>query len=180
MTQVHHPEPETTQIRSRGAAFGRIAQRLVILGLVVGGIIFIFRETQQRLVYVDEIDARISGDLVTISSRVAGWLTALDVEQGDRVKHGEILMRVDARESQLLISQLKAQVRGAESESKRLEAKRLLTKMRTTSRLETQSQMANAASATVAALEPQLELAKSELDRARSLFAKRVDPKATT
>ena len=170
------PDP-VVPARSRGARIGRYAQRLVILALVVGGIGFVFRETHQRLVYVDEIDARINGDLVTVSSRVAGWLTDLKVIQGDRVSRGKILMRVDSRESQLLLSQLKARLHAAESEYKRLQAKRELTQMRTRSRLETQVSTANAASATVAALAPQLELANSELDRARSLFAKHVIPK---
>ncbi len=179
MTQTQGPgaDPAPTQSRSRGAVLGRFTKRLVVLVLIVGGIALVAREARQRLVYVDEIDARISGDLVTVSSRVAGWLTDLEVEQGDRVSIGKILMRIDARESQLLITQILAQVHGAESEYKRLEAQRVLTDMRTRTRLETQGSMARAASATVGALEPQLELANSELRRARSLFDKRVIPK---
>ncbi len=157
-----------------GASFGRIAQRLVILMLVVGGIAMIVREVNYRLIYVDEIDARISGDLVTVSSRVAGWLTQLEVKEGDQVNRGKILMRIDPRESQLLVAQIMAQVDSAKSEYKRLEAQRSLTDMRTRSRLDTQTSMAKAASAMVAALEPQLELANSELRRTQSLFDKRV------
>ena len=77
MTESSNPElalpPEKP--RSKLATIGRLAQRLLILTLVVGGLVLIAREAHERLVYVDEIDARISGDLVTVSSRVAGWLT---------------------------------------------------------------------------------------------------------
>ena len=179
MTESSNPEvaPTPEKPRSKLATIGRIAQRLVILILVVGGLALLAREIHERLVYVDEIDARVSGDLVTVSSRVAGWLTQLDIEQGDQIKAGNILMRIDSRESQLLISQIMAQVNGAESEYKRLQAQRALTKIRTNTRMETQSSMANAASATVAALVPQLEMADSELERAYSLFDKRVIPK---
>ena len=56
-------------------------------------------------------------------------------------------------------------------------AERELIDLQTRSRLETQLSTANAAQATVAALDPQLELARSELARAESLFEKRVIPK---
>src|SRR5687767_10836879 len=48
-------------------------------------------------VYVD--DARIDGEVVTIASRVSGWLTELPVIEGDEVKKGQVLARVDDRDS---------------------------------------------------------------------------------
>ena len=50
-------------------------------------------------VYVD--DARIDGEVVTIASRVSGWLTDLPVIEGDEVKAGQIIARVDSRDSAL-------------------------------------------------------------------------------
>ena len=63
--------PETKRPARR-----RFGVRYLIIGLVViiGGI-FAFREVHQRLIYVYEYDARIAGDMVTVSSRGAGWVT---------------------------------------------------------------------------------------------------------
>ncbi|MBI2226257.1 MAG: biotin/lipoyl-binding protein [Betaproteobacteria bacterium] len=43
-------------------------------------------------------DARIDGEVITISSRVSGWVTELPVMEGDEVKKGQLLARVDDRE----------------------------------------------------------------------------------
>ncbi|MEQ1775830.1 MAG: biotin/lipoyl-binding protein, partial [Burkholderiales bacterium] len=40
-------------------------------------------------VYID--DARIDGEVVTLSSRVSGWITELPVIEGDEVKKGQLL-----------------------------------------------------------------------------------------
>src|SRR5689334_1111491 len=61
-------------------------------------------------VYID--DARIDGEVVTLSSRVSGWLTELPVIEGDEVTKGQLLARIDARDSALqrdaLVSKLQA------------------------------------------------------------------------
>ena len=88
-----------------------------------------------------------------------------------------MLAQVDARESQLLVRELNARAEGVGSERRRMLAERDLIDQQTESRLETQQSTASAAQATVAALDPQLELARSELVRAESLFVKRVIPK---
>ena len=114
---------------------------------------------------------------MTVSSRVSGWLTEVAVQAGDTVSKGQVIARVDARESRLLVNELRARAEGIDSERRRMLAERELIDLQTRSRLETQLSTANAAQATVAALDPQLELARSELARAESLFEKRVIPK---
>src|SRR5438105_12270923 len=61
-------------------------------------------------VYVD--DARIDGEVVTIASRVSGWITELAVIEGDEVKAGQLLAKIDSRDSALqreaLLSRLQA------------------------------------------------------------------------
>ena len=61
-------------------------------------------------VYID--DARIDGEVVAVSSRVSGWITELPVIEGDEVKQGQLLVRVDERDSALqrevLVSKLQA------------------------------------------------------------------------
>src|SRR5918911_4296218 len=61
-------------------------------------------------IYVD--DARIDGEVVTIASRVSGWITELPVIEGDDVKKGQVIAKIDDRDSRLhrdvLLARLKA------------------------------------------------------------------------
>ncbi|MGZ5150770.1 MAG: biotin/lipoyl-binding protein, partial [Burkholderiales bacterium] len=65
-------------------------------------------------VYVD--DARIDGEVVTIASRVSGWITELPIIEGDEVKKGQILARVDERDSVLQREVLQARLKAIESQ----------------------------------------------------------------
>ncbi len=170
-------KPPPTPSAPRHGGTGAWLQRLVILLLVIAGGWYAVQELRERMIYVDETDARIVGELVTVSSRVSGWLNEMGVRAGDTIKVGQVLAQVDARESQLLVRELNARAEGADAERRRMLAERDLIDQQTESRLETQQSTASAAQATVAALDPQLELARSELARAESLFVKRVLPK---
>ncbi len=152
-------------------------QRGLVIILVLAGAAFGAWEVRSRITHVHEIDARIAGELITISSRVSGWVNEIVVEEGDGIAKDQVLVRIDGRESKLLVDELEAQMRSVASERARLNAERKLIDEQTKSRYETQLSKMSAAEASVSALEPQLELALSELNRAKSLFEKRVIPK---
>ena len=149
--------------------------RYLIIGLVVivGGV-FAFREVHQRLIYVYEYDARIAGDMVTVSSRVAGWVTKLPVTEGQRINADQMLVKIDDRESRLLVKQLEAQRDAIKARRDRLVRQRSLVDVQTKSRVNTQLAAVNAADATVDALKPQLENARSNFAREKALFKKKV------
>jgi len=171
------PAPERTTVSSPPPRRGKWLQRGVILALVIAGGWYGTNEVRDRMLFVEEIDARIVGELITVSSRVSGWLTEVNVKAGDEITRGQVLARVDGRETALLLRELRSRAEGIGSERRRMLAERDLIDQQTRTRIETQLSTANAAQATVEALEPQLELALSELERAESLFAKRVIPK---
>ena len=149
--------------------------RYLIIGLVVivGGV-FAFREVHQRLIYVYEYDARIAGDMVTVSSRVAGWVTHLPVSEGETIDGDQVLIKIDNRESRLLIKQLQAQKEAISAQRDRLVSERKLVDSQTKTRVNTQLAAVNAAAATVSALKPQLDNAKSQLKQDQALFRKKV------
>ena len=153
----------------------RFGIRYLIIGLVVivGGV-FAFREVHQRLIYVYEYDARIAGDMVTVSSRVAGWVTALPVTEGQLINSDQMLVKIDDRESKLLVKQLEAQRDAIKAQRDRLVTQRSLVDVQTKSRVNTQLAAVNAAAATVDALKPQLENARSNFAREKALFEKKV------
>ena len=168
-------EDEEQSSDKKRPARRRFGVRYLIIGLVVivGGI-FAFREVHQRLIYVYEYDARIAGDMVTVSSRVAGWVTKLPVSEGELIDGDQMLVKIDDRESRLLIKQLQAQKDAIAAQRARLVSERKLVDSQTETRVNTQLAAVNAAAATVSSLKPQLDNAKSQLEQDEALFRKKV------
>ena len=62
----------------------RIRPVFVIAFLVlISAVYFGITEVHKRLTYIFEEDARIHTDLVTVSSRVAGWITEMPAAEGE-------------------------------------------------------------------------------------------------
>ena len=157
--------------RRRG--FGLIISILVVLAAGYFG----FQEFQARMTHVFEQDARIAGNLITVSSRVSGWVTDLQVRESQDVGKGEVLVSIDDRESRLAGERLKAQIEGIKADQLRLKAERELAQSQISSRINTRISEVNAANSAIESLRPQMELAKSEYDRAKALFTQKVIPK---
>lgn len=66
-------------------------------------------------VYLD--DAPIDGEVITVSSRVAGWIVDLPVVEGDRMKAGQLLVQIDDRDNKLQLEVLEARLKATESQS---------------------------------------------------------------
>lgn len=131
-------------------------------------------EVHKRIAYILEEDARIGADLITVSSRVAGWITQMPVIEGDTVQSGAVIVQVDDRESQVLLNELEAQLGGIRAEHDRLRAERILVSGQVESRLVSEKSLAAAAGVSVSSMRPQLELAKRELGRTKKLFEDKV------
>ncbi|MEP2546035.1 MAG: biotin/lipoyl-binding protein, partial [Alphaproteobacteria bacterium] len=159
---------EAARLKSRKR---RLAIALVIgvVGSIFGGV-----EIHDRVTNIHEVDARIGGDLITVSSRVAGWVTSISVTEGDDIKPGTVLMTIDSRESALKARELEAQIASLRAEKERTLAEKRLVDKETASKLKSEQARLVGAQVTVSSLEPQLELAKREHERSKSLFKTRV------
>lgn len=151
---------------------------IVAVVLVVGGV-WGTKEIQQRFTHVYEYDARIAGSLITVSSRVSGWVTKINVAEGDEVSQGQVVFEIDSRDSKLLVDQLVAQIQGLDAERQRMRAEKDWVDKQTQARVRTQKSELNAAQATVKSLDPQLALARSDLTRAKSLYQKKIVSRQT-
>ncbi len=158
--------------RRRGTGFALKAAGAGLVALIT--LIFIGREVYQRVYYVYAYDSRIDADLITVSSRVAGWVTSLEITEGSEVDKGKVLLTVDTRESQLRLSELEAQVSGIEAERDRLVAERRLVDKQTQSLYLSEASQLEAAQVAVSSLQPQLKLARREFQRAKKLFERKV------
>ncbi len=153
----------------------RLALRVGVGGaILLIAVFFGGREIYQRINYVYAYDSRIDADLITVSSRVAGWVTSLKVTEGSKVTDGQVLLGIDDRESRLRLSELEAQLAGIDAERDRLVAERRLVDKQTTSLYSSEVSQLEAAKVAQSSLEPQLNLAKREYQRARKLFERKV------
>src|SRR5918912_3102152 len=89
-------EQEGMRLRRSSRAKPWLIAAIALALLVWAGHWLVHRWTH---VYVD--DARIDGEVVTIASRVSGWITELPVIEGDEVKKGQVIARIDDRDSRL-------------------------------------------------------------------------------
>jgi len=127
----------------------------------------------QRWTHVYLDDARIEGEVVTISSRVSGWITELPVIEGDVVKQGQLLARVDDRDAVLRLDALRARLRAIEGQTGVLRAQTGQIDQETLGKVESETNRLTATEAEVAGAELQLKLARDEYRRAQDLHQQR-------
>jgi membrane fusion protein (multidrug efflux system) len=122
-------------------------------------------------VYLD--DARIEGEVVTISSRVSGWITELPVIEGDRVKKGQLFVQIDARDMILQRDVLLARLKAIEGQSTALRAQTGQVDQETLGKYQSETSRLVAAEAEVASLAVQMKQAADDYQRARELAAQK-------
>ena len=128
-------------------------------------------------VYLD--DARIDGEVITISSRVSGWITQLPVIEGDIVKKGQLLAKVDDRDMVLQREVLVARLKAMENQGGVVQAQSGQVDQETLGKFESESNRLKAAEAEVASQTVQLKQARDDFQRAKELAdAKWLSPQA--
>ncbi len=122
-----------------------------------------------RFTHLHIDDARIDGEVITISSRVSGWVTELPVMEGDEVKKGQLLARVDDRDSILQREVLRAKFEAIESQMAVVRAQTGQVDQETLGKFESETNRLVAAEAEVASLEVQLKQAGEDYKRAQDI-----------
>lgn len=114
-------------------------------------------------------DARIDGEVITISSRVSGWITELPVMEGDAVKKGQLLARVDDRDSVLQREVLRSKFEAIESQMAVVRAQAGQVDQETLGKFESETNRLVGAEAEAASLEVQLKQAREDYQRAQDI-----------
>ena len=164
--------------RAHGSVSGR--GKIVLMGaaallLAASGVHWVYKRWTH--VYLD--DARIDGEVVTISSRVSGWITELPVIEGDVVKKGQLLARVDDRDSVLQREVLVAKLKAVENQMEAVKAQTGQVDQETLGKYQSERNRLAAAEAEVASLAVQVKQARYDYERAKELAeSKWVSPQA--
>ncbi|MGA0023718.1 MAG: HlyD family secretion protein [Burkholderiales bacterium] len=122
-------------------------------------------------VYID--DARIDGEIITLSSRAAGWITELPVIQGDAVKKGDLLFRIDDRDSQLQRAALVARLDAIENQMAVVRTRSGQVDQETQGRFQSETSRLAAAEAEAAARNAEMKQAREDYERARDLASRK-------
>jgi membrane fusion protein (multidrug efflux system) len=113
-------ETKSAEIRPRPSSSRRfgalkiVVLLLVLVGVAIGG----YRLWNYFESYESTDDAEIDGDIYAITSRIAGTVKAVYVEDNAQVKAGQLLVELDPRDYEVALDQAKA----ALSESRTLVA----------------------------------------------------------
>lgn len=95
---------------------------LLLVGLLLVFFIAAYFWYQERRNHVYEVDARITADSLTLSSRISGWVTAFHVIAGDTVRQGQLIAQIDDRETQLKLEETEAKIRSQTALIEKLDA----------------------------------------------------------
>ncbi|GGC37933.1 multidrug resistance protein [Siccirubricoccus deserti] len=151
-----------------------LARRLRLLGLVAallatsaGAAWFIHRFV--TLVFVD--DARVAADMITVSSRVPGWVAEVRVIAGDIASRGSLLVRIDSRESEIMLRELEARLASVDARRAELEARLAMVDLQTSSAEAGSRAKLEVARAALPAAEAERVFAEAEYGRAMQLMA---------
>lgn len=157
----------------------RVAIAGLILVLAVVGGTYGIQWLRWRAVHVSENDARVAGEIVTMASRLDGWLVARPVIEGDPIKKGQVLAQIDDRDARLRLAAMEASLAAADAQIRQSIAQHDTTDLTTKATVDDAQAQIVAAEAAVASAQHQLALAEINFNRADELLKSGNTPKKT-
>ena len=118
---------------------------------------------------ITETDARIATDQISVSSRSDGWVTKLPVNEGQKIKSGDLLLTIDSRDDTLKLDELNARLSAIDSQRSLILTKTKMVDAQTQSRMEAARSRVRAAYAVVKASKEQNVLANNNYKRFEAL-----------
>lgn len=118
-----------------------------------------------QLTHVVVDDARVAADVIAISSRVPGRVTAVNVVEGDTAREGAVLVKIDEREATLVVQELEARIAGIASRRAEIEARIAMIDQQSASQARAQQARVAAARAAVATAMAQRDFAITDFAR---------------
>jgi membrane fusion protein (multidrug efflux system) len=142
---------------------------LLVLIITVAAALWGLWWLYDRLTNVYVLDARISSDMLLLSSQVSGWIVAVKVTESQQVAAGDVLLRIDDRRARSHLAALEAGIDVLDADIRTVAARIDLMKQRTRSKLDAASARLEAAESELTATEGDLEVADADWQRAGTL-----------
>jgi membrane fusion protein (multidrug efflux system) len=154
------PEIEPPAKRSR-RKFIVIA---VLILLVVSAGLFYWHSTFVE----DTDDAQVDGDLYQVSSRVAGQVIKVYVEDNQKVQQGQPIAEIDPRDYQVALDQAEANLASAQADYIQANANVPITSVTSSTNIGTSSSDVTGGQAAVAQAQQQLKAAQARVSQAQA------------
>ncbi len=148
--------------------------RTLLVAAVLVGIAGLTYWVYGRYTNVVVYDARIKADMIMISSRIDGWVIDVPASEGLKVEVNTPLIKIDGRESAILLREIDAQRKSLEAEQDQIEAEVRMIDQQTRGRFEAARAALTASRAAKAGMDSELEQVKNDFDRGQSLLNKKV------
>lgn len=156
------PEPEPTDPRTKSR------RRFIIIGvvaiLVVGALLFWWHSTY----YEDTDDAQVNGHLIQISSRIAGNVIKVNVDENQFVEAGTVIAELDPKDFQTALEQAEANLASAEASYEAARVNVPVTHINTGSTLSSAGADLLGTQSAVAQSQRQLEAAQAAVAQAKA------------
>jgi membrane fusion protein (multidrug efflux system) len=154
-----HTRPSRT-----GSAGFRIAAVIAVLVLLVVGF-FVYRYLGS---YESTDDAQVDGHVNSVSARVSGHVTKLNVEDNQFVPAGTVLVEIDPADYQVAYERAKADFEDAQAAAVAAGVNVPITSVNTTSQVSASEADVNSARAGIQVAQQQFEAAKAQLQEAEA------------
>ncbi len=171
---TREPSPETA-LASRRARFVTHRRWLKLIPLAAAGIgcfVWLGMAIHHGFTHVSANDARVMANEVTVSSRLAGWVTDFPVSAGDRLQRGAPVARLDHRPDQRQLETLAAAVEAKKVQLSYEQQRLALSQQQLEGGIEIAGRQLKASRAGEAAAKARMVQASKDLERARRLFKK--------
>ena len=121
--------------------------------------------------HVTENDSYVMADMVTISSRVDGWIAERRVTDGDTVKKGDTLVIIDQRKTKLEVDELKSKEASLHKKHERIQVQLAETKESTENAVAVAKARYEEAEANMGMIAAEMEQAQLDYKRNKPLMA---------
>ena len=135
---------------------------LVLVVAVVGALLWWLHSRQ----YEDTDDAQVDGHISQIGSRVAGYITAVNVEDNQEVQAGQVLVEIDPRDYQVALDRAKAELADSRAQAVAADYNVPITSVATKSQIESAAADVRNSQAAVAAAHKNLDAARAKVQSA--------------
>lgn len=95
---------------------------VVAIGILLAGVVFfIWWVSKGRFIQTTD-DAYIGGNITTVTSKVSGYISAIEVRDNQSVKKGDIILRLDDRDYRANVARLEAKIKSSKANLESIQA----------------------------------------------------------
>jgi membrane fusion protein (multidrug efflux system) len=157
-TKIVEPAPPPTNPGRKFIVMG------VVLLLVLGAVFFYWRSTFIE----DTDDAQVEGNLYQISSRIAGQVVKVTVDDNQTVQAGQVLAEIDPTDYQVALDQALADLASAQAQYVQASTNVPITQENVGTSVSTSGADVKGSSDQVAEAQKQVDAAKARVDQANA------------